>query len=707
MITLSISNEELITEILKRKGLKELWEVQEKAVEGGLLDNKNQIIIAPTASGKTLTAELACYKCLKEKGRIVYLVPTRSLINDKVDDFAYLTDEYDVKGSPNNQKAWTENDIVITAFESFYKQALLNTETIRSFDLAIVDEFHLLYDRLRGFTLEKIMTLLKIMNLHILCLSATFEDKDEIAAWLDANVIEIPKELRRVPLKHSLLKVENVSQMYGQLTSMGKEPYIIFCNTRDNSKSRALTLAKDIKDRKYDQTELIKEVQETANRQNLVKIENDLVETLSKGVAFHHSGLNIRVKKLVETKFLNRKVDYLFSTTGLAYGMNLPARTVVLCDLKIYNVLKGRQDWIPVHLYQQMAGRAGRPQFGTDGYSIILTKNKGEERVANDIYIPGNLSKAISHINEDSYFRKAILELIYSDRGTPEAIINFFKNTFYNFQSENTPSPFSKFDLNTVIRIHVKFLENNEFIRFTGAPGYRLTDLGKVTLDYLFSTFSPYDLAPFMEIKQYLEERGEIRLDFDLIYKINQLFYGTLLSKNRGKKINQIVRFYEDAGIEDIGHPEYSAYAYWNGWLTNMPVDIIEDTFNVNTSTIDYSARELSSLIKFIIDLSKVLRIDIDSDLDDEVIRVSRGIKKEEIPFVKIRRFGRTLIRNLNSETQERFTQPPWNYSGSTLEILKQMYNNSSKEDFVRDMGSISQISGVRGQRIYDFIEKQ
>jgi len=698
------SPSEIVEELLRLKGWPELFEVQQLAVDNGLLDNSsNLVVIAPTASGKTGIAELAMLKRLEEGGRVVYLVPTRSLIQDKVNDFSDLPDKYEVKGSPNSQKAWAEPDVVVSPFESFYKQALLNPDTVQSFGLAIVDEFHILYDRTRGFTLEKIITLLKSIGLRIICLSATFEDKEQVASWLTGNVIEISNDLRRVPLEHSLLKVKDTNQMYKELTSLDKGPYIIFCRTRDFTRSRALALSKTIRGRKYDQSELIKEIQEVVNRQNLVKIENDLVEALSKGVAFHHSGLYPDIKKMVETKFLNREVDYLFSTTGLAYGVNLPARTVVLCDLKIYNVLKQKLDWVPIHLYQQMAGRAGRPQFGTEGYSMILTKNKEQETYANNNLISGTMPIATSHIHEDSYFRKAILELIYSDRGTHQAIIDFFKNTFYTFQAESTPSPFSKFDLNSVIGYHIQFLEKKEFIRFTGI-GYQLTDLGQVTLDYLFTTFSPYDLVPFLDLKQYLEGRGEICLDFDLVYKLNQLFFGSRLSKNRGA-MPQIMDFYRSIGVFKPNHPEYSAYAFWNGWLTNMPVDRIETEFNVNTGTIDACAQNLSNLIEYVIALSEVLGIDIDSRLSDEIIRVRKGVKMEETLFLKIKNFARVSIRNLTSQTQLRFTQPPWNYSGSALEILVQMYDNNSEENFIRALALIPKISGVRGKRIFDFVK--
>jgi helicase len=487
---------------------------------------------------------------------------------------------------------------------------------------------------------------------------------------------------------------------------MDIKPCIIFCNTRDNCKSRALTLSENLPEQRNNPSELTVKIQKLLNRQNLVKIEQDLINSISKGVGFHHSGLDNRLKKLVEDLFLNQDIDFLFCTTGLAYGMNLPAKSVILCDMKMYDTLKGRQLYIPVHLYQQMAGRAGRPQFGNEGFSNIVVKTRNDRTVATKFYIPGDLATATSHISEDAFFRKAILELVYSERARPEQIIEFFNNTLYNFQSLHRPSPFSSFDLNSEIAIHIKFLEKNGFMRFSGAPGYQLSDLGRITLDFLFTTFTTYELKPFLEIQNYLKNRESIELDFDLLYTINKLFNGTRLSKIPREKVPEIEKFFEELGIEDVSHSEYSAYAFWNGWLRNMPIEIIEDRYKVYSSTIEFTSNELYQVSRFVRNLSEVLGIPM-INFDTSLARIRRGLREDEIPFIGLYRFGRNLIRNLHEQVQDVYTKPPWNFKGSTLDILIQLYRTVQKDEFIRAMDQIRQISEIRGLRIYEFIEKQ
>ena len=57
---------------------------QEKALEKGLLERKNLLVCSPTASGKTLVAEIAAINSILKTGKkAVYIVPLRSLASEK------------------------------------------------------------------------------------------------------------------------------------------------------------------------------------------------------------------------------------------------------------------------------------------------------------------------------------------------------------------------------------------------------------------------------------------------------------------------------------------------------------------------------------------------------------------------------------------------------------------------------------------------
>jgi len=71
----------------EERKFRELYPPQAEAVERGLLDGKNMLLAMPTASGKTLLAELAMLKAALQGRRSLYIVPLRALAAEKFDSF--------------------------------------------------------------------------------------------------------------------------------------------------------------------------------------------------------------------------------------------------------------------------------------------------------------------------------------------------------------------------------------------------------------------------------------------------------------------------------------------------------------------------------------------------------------------------------------------------------------------------------------------
>jgi replicative superfamily II helicase len=306
---------------------------------------------------------------------------------------------------------------------------------------------------------------------------------------------------------------------------------------------------------------------------------------------------------------------------------------------------------------------------------------------------------------EDAYFRKAILELVYSGRRRQEEILDFFNQTFYNYQSEHIESLFSDFDLMGIIKSHVVYLETTNFMTFIGAPGYQLTPLGKATLDFLFNTFTTYDLDVFISLEKYVDDIDELKDDFNIIYTISKLFGGARLSKIPREKNGDIETFYERMGIEEVSHSEYSSYVIWHGWIENLPVEIIEDRYHVYTGNIERVARELNNLLSFTEILAEIKGKPITEGFSTLKQRVRRGYRLNEIPFVGLRFFGRVLLRQINDYCMNVLTKPPWNGRGTMIEILLQLKAQQTKEEFIQILSGLDMISRVRATRIFDFLE--
>ena len=153
-------------DVLSEK-LEELRPCQEKAVNAGLLDGKNLLVCTPTASGKTLVAEMAAIKnILDGKGKAVYIVPLKALAREKFKDFkerygAFVKVSLSMGDLDKSDGYLSDFDLIITTSEKLDSLIRHRASWINKIGTIIVDEVHLLNDPGRGRTLEVTLTILK------------------------------------------------------------------------------------------------------------------------------------------------------------------------------------------------------------------------------------------------------------------------------------------------------------------------------------------------------------------------------------------------------------------------------------------------------------------------------------------------------------------------------------------------------------------
>ncbi|MBI2664584.1 DEAD/DEAH box helicase [Candidatus Woesearchaeota archaeon] len=177
--------------------ISELRPAQAKAVKAGLLEGKNLLVCTPTASGKTLIAELAALcAILNGKGKAVYIVPLKALASEKYKDFkqrygslikiAISTGDLD---SSDNYLA--DYDLLFMTSEKMDSLLRHHSPWIKSVKVVIIDEVHLLNDPSRGPTLEILITILKqlLPGMQLIALSATIGNAEELAEWLAASLV--------------------------------------------------------------------------------------------------------------------------------------------------------------------------------------------------------------------------------------------------------------------------------------------------------------------------------------------------------------------------------------------------------------------------------------------------------------------------------------------------------------------------------------
>lgn len=393
----------------------------------------------------------------------------------------------------------------------------------------------------------------------------------------------------------------------------------------------------------------------------------------------------------------------------MAYGVNFPTKTAVLADLTFFDKNEpGFRADVPVYLYLQMAGRAGRTGLEKEAFSYIVSKNAIEHQYKAPAYLTAKLERATSKIGVDSYFRKALLELIYSGRNTDKQILSFFENTFHNYQTRKSISAFVPFSLYDAIKGHMMYLYNNGMISPLGGSEYKLTDFGNLVTTFLFWSYSGYALEPFIEMKKILDKEGEVRSDFGTIYSISKLFDSANLAKVPRKTTKEIEEFYENNGITDVAQAEYSAYAIFNGWMINKDELEIEQQFNVYSGQLSQTTMELYKLLKIYESIAKKMNLKVAPDYKTFIERVRYGVTEEELPFVKLKQIGRGTVRELNKYSRGVLKKAARGYKGTLLQVLLQLHKEEGDKKFLDiHIKYIENVGQARAERILEFIKEE
>lgn len=196
-----------LKEILVKEGITAFRPAQEKALKAGLLENKSLLICTPTASGKTLIAEMAAMKHILEgKGKAIYIVPLIALANEKYKEFKRKYGHLckiaiSIGDLDSADQHLVEYDFVICTAEKLDSLIRHHSPWLSYVSLVAIDEIHLLNDVERGPTLEILITVLKqvLKNVQLIGLSATIGNPEELAEWLNSTLVE--DNWRPVPLK--------------------------------------------------------------------------------------------------------------------------------------------------------------------------------------------------------------------------------------------------------------------------------------------------------------------------------------------------------------------------------------------------------------------------------------------------------------------------------------------------------------------------
>jgi helicase len=179
------------------KDITKLRPAQEKAIKKGLLNRKSLLVCTPTASGKTLIAELAALKSIIEgNGKAIYIVPLKALASEKYKDFKNRYGNIakvalSIGDIDSSDSYLVDYDLIITTSEKLDSLIRHHAPWLSLISTIIIDEIHLLNDPGRGPTLEILITILRQLldKAQIIGLSATIGNPEELADWLKAGLV--------------------------------------------------------------------------------------------------------------------------------------------------------------------------------------------------------------------------------------------------------------------------------------------------------------------------------------------------------------------------------------------------------------------------------------------------------------------------------------------------------------------------------------
>ena len=705
-----------IKDILDKSGIIELFPPQADTIEAGLLEGQNIVLASPTASGKTLIAELASMKHVLEKqGKVIYLSPLRALASEKYDEFKKYTQIVKADGKKISVGISTSDfdtadnrmekfDVIITTNEKADSLLRHRTKWMDDISLVIADEVHLLNEAERGPTLEIVIARLMQINprIQILALSATITNADEIAGWLNSRYVVT--EWRPIDLKEGVVFQDEIQYKDGSSRRISQETRfthvnlvldtlknggqaLVFASTRKNAVSAAKTFAGNMnKAGPKTGSVLIKQAMEKANRELLEReahkieeagektlISEELAEMIRHGVAYHHAGLSGDQRRIIEDAFKERKLKVLTATPTLAWGVNLPARMVIIQDYRRFEAGYGNYP-IPVLDYKQMAGRAGRPKYDKFGESVIIAKTQDEADYLMEGYVLAKTERIWSRMAVEKIMRSHVLATVASDYAhSEEGIFEFFGKTFYAYQYDVKA-------IKSIIARNLRYLFDEQMIAVDHRDIYA-TKFGKRVSELYIDPLSA------VIMRDALTKKSEYLTEFSLLHMIAHTPDMGPVMRPYAREIDvlslQLEQYREELLINPpnewenhVGYEEFlgeiKTAIIMKNWIEETTEDQLFTKFGIqpgdlyriieNAKWLLHATHELSPLVGAYKEIKPLA--------DELEERISKGIKRELLHIVRLEGIGRIrgrIIYNAGYKTIE-------NLKAANLEDLAQLH---------------------------------
>ncbi len=483
---------------------------QQRAID--TIDHDTSLFVsAPTGAGKTVIADYAIAKTLREDRQVIYTAPVKALSNQKFREFTARVG--DRVGIMTGDVTLNPNASILIMTTEIYRNTLLeNPARLGRCAWVIFDEIHYLDDPERGTVWEEAI-LFTPPHINLLALSATIPNVQELAEWIrrvHARPVEVIVETHRpVPLQvlfqcqnkildsapqlkhqgyltredwrrlpagsgrwgagrrprdrrhhdqHGMARPNRLDALIRHLQETDRLPCIFFTFGRRRTEDLAWEASNLPLISPSERDQLRALFSSLCDRYHLSedRTTQALSHLLERGVAYHHAGMLPTTKEVVEQCFVSRLVKFIVTTETFALGINMPARSVVLDTVK--KRIGGHVDLIRTRQYHQMAGRAGRRGLDPAGF-VYVRVNPSFATYDEVMRVLHNPPEKVESRLNTGY---ATLLNLYRRHG--RKLLDLFPQTLYAFQ---TSGPRREAGLSAMER-KLDLLEQMDYVNASG-----------------------------------------------------------------------------------------------------------------------------------------------------------------------------------------------------------------------------------------------
>lgn len=344
----------------------DLWPHQDEALMS-LMVGDHVILGTPTGSGKSMVAIGMMFMALCSGKRAFYTAPIKALVSEKFFGLVNMLGRENVGMITGDSQINPQAPVICCTAEILANQALREGEW-SDVGCVAMDEFHFYSDPDRGWAWQ--VPLLTLPHTQFLLMSATLGDVSQIAQALESKtgttVDVIADAPRPVPLeyKYELMSLEGTVEL--ALRNNEGPLYIVHF-----SQDAALASAQALSSFGVTSKEQREQIKATLGAGKFTtQFGKTLKRLLLSGIGVHHAGMLPRYRLLVEKLAQQGLLPVICGTDTLGVGINVPIHTVVLTQLTKFDGHKMRR--LRSREFHQIAGRAGRSGFDTEGVVVSL-----------------------------------------------------------------------------------------------------------------------------------------------------------------------------------------------------------------------------------------------------------------------------------------------------------------------------------------------